>query len=325
MKTYETSGTWKQINRFLPEDIGITADVKPAESEFPWRKSSIHLERFANPESPVRLLLHHGVGTNGRLLSMIAGAALARRGFEVTAIDMPLYGMTENNERLVTYEDWIDISLKFIDAEYQRDPRPIVLYGLSAGGMLTYHVAALEPRVRGIIGMCFLDLRDSEVDQIISKFPLPAISEAVGGFVLGLLSKTPLKRMYLPLRYLVKMSALTNPPEAQAILIKDKTWGGSSVPLAFLTSTMGYKAAVPPEKFTSCPVLLTQPDEDHWTPLMASAKFFDKLACEKHLVMLKGAGHYPLEEEGLRQMHDAIDKFLKAVAETESQEDRQAV
>ncbi|CQA12862.1 Uncharacterised protein [Mycobacteroides abscessus] len=35
--------------------------------------------------------------------------------------------------------------------------RPIVLYGLSAGGMLAYHVAAKAPRdtVRGIIGMHF--------------------------------------------------------------------------------------------------------------------------------------------------------------------------
>jgi hypothetical protein len=30
-------------------------------------------------------------------------------------------------------------------------------YGLSAGGMLTYHVTALNIKVKGIIGMTFLD------------------------------------------------------------------------------------------------------------------------------------------------------------------------
>ena len=180
MKTYNTSTLWKQINEFLPEDIRITEDVKPTESTFAWRNSTIHVERFANPNATARILMHHGVGTNGRLLSMITGAPLARMGYEVMAVDMPLYGMTENNESLITYEDWLDVSLKFIDAEYQRDDRPIFLYGLSAGGMLVYHVAAMEPRVKGIIGMCFLDMLNPEVARIISKFPMPRISEALG-------------------------------------------------------------------------------------------------------------------------------------------------
>ena len=315
MKTYDTSTVWKQINEFLPEDFGITDDVKPTESTFAWRHSIIHVDRFENPESKVRLLMHHGVGTNGRLLSLITGAPLARMGYEVMAVDMPLYGMTENHETLITYEDWIDVSLKFIDAEYKRDDRPIVLYGLSAGGMLTYHVAALEPRVRGLVGMCFLDMLNPNVARIISKFPMPRFSEAVGRFFLSLLAKTPLKQLYVPIKYLVKMTTLTNPPKAQEILINDKGSGGASVPLAFIASLTSYKAAIPPEQFRNCPVLLTQPDEDFWTPLSASTKFFDRLACEKHLVMLKGCGHYPLEAEGLRQLHTAIDEFVQRIVD----------
>ncbi len=160
--------------------------------------------------------------------------------------------MTENNEKLITYDDWVDVSLKFIDAEYKRDPRPIVLYGLSAGGMLTYHVAAKEPRVKGIMGMCYLNLGNSDVARIISKFPMPRISEAAGGFLIGLLAKTPLKRMYIPIRHLVKMSTLTNLPKAQEILINDKGSGGSSVPLAFIHTLTRYKPAIPPEEFQGC-------------------------------------------------------------------------
>jgi alpha-beta hydrolase superfamily lysophospholipase len=145
MNTYESDDTWKAINNMMPRDIGINSDIKPIESYFPWRNSRIHIERFENPASKVKVIMHHGVGTNGRLLSMSTGAALARQGLEVIAVDMPLYGMTENNERLVTYDDWIDVSLQFIDHESKADDRPIILYGLSAGGMLAYHVAALEP------------------------------------------------------------------------------------------------------------------------------------------------------------------------------------
>jgi pimeloyl-ACP methyl ester carboxylesterase len=41
--------------------------------------------------------------------------------------------------------------------------RASVIVGLSAGGMLTYHVAAINPKVTGIVGMAFLDQRDQRV------------------------------------------------------------------------------------------------------------------------------------------------------------------
>ena len=54
----------------------------------------------------------------------------------------------------------------FISAEKAVDPRPIVLYGLSAGGMLAYHVAAAvasDHSIAGIVGMSFLDQRQQKV------------------------------------------------------------------------------------------------------------------------------------------------------------------
>ena len=123
---------------------------------------------------------------------------------------------------------------------------------------------------------------------------------------------------------MVKMMTLTNPPKAQEILINDKGSGGSSVPLVFMHTLTTNKAAIPPERFKNCPVLLTQPDEDFWTPLSASAEFFDRLACEKHLVMLKDCGHYPLEEEGLRVMHQAIDKFVRGIVDQSNNEQARA-
>lgn len=44
-----------------------------------------------------------------------------------------------------------------IDEELKKNDRPIFLYGLSAGGMETYHVAAKNrsDKIKGIIGMTF--------------------------------------------------------------------------------------------------------------------------------------------------------------------------
>jgi len=313
MNTYESDDTWKAINSMMPSNIGINSEVKPTESSFPWRSSRIHIERFENPASKVKVILHHGVGTNGRLLSLSTGAALARQGLEVVAVDMPLYGMTENNEGLVTYDDWIDVSLKFIDHESKTDDRPFVLYGLSAGGMLAYHVAALEPRVRGIVGMCFLNLNDIRVKTIISRFPLASIMERIGGWSFQLLAKTPFRGIRVPMKWVSKMTALCNNNEAQALLINDKLSGGASIPIAFIGSAFSYTPNVQPEEFQSCPVLLTQPGDDRWTPLSASSDFFERLNCPKEIVMLQGAGHYPMEATGLRQMRDAIVRFCESI------------
>ena len=317
MKTYESDSTWKAINKMMPDDIGISGDVSPVESYFPWRNSRIHIDRFENPDAKVKVIMHHGVGTNGRLLSLSTGAALARQGLEVIAVDMPLYGMTENNETLVTYDDWIDLSLQFIDYESKVDDRPIVLYGLSAGGMLAYHVAALEPRVRGIVGMCFLNLQDNRVKEIISPFPFASVVERAGATVFKLLAKTPLRDLRIPVKWVCKMGALTNNSEALALLITDKLSAGASVPIAFLGSIFSYTPNIEPESFHSCPVLLTQPGDDRWTPLSASSDFFERLACPKEIVMLQGAGHYPMEVTGLGQMRDAIVRFCEKVATQE--------
>ena len=39
--------------------------------------------------------MFHGVGTNGRQISMIAGGPQSKNGFETIMIDMPTYGVTE--------------------------------------------------------------------------------------------------------------------------------------------------------------------------------------------------------------------------------------
>ncbi len=72
-----------------------------------------------------------------------------KAGFEAIAIDMPNYGMTKVAPgRLVSCDDWVNISDACINRELENDPRPIVFYGLSAGGMLTYHTAALNKKLR---------------------------------------------------------------------------------------------------------------------------------------------------------------------------------
>ncbi|MDM0015319.1 alpha/beta fold hydrolase [Variovorax sp. J22P168] len=311
--TYSNEPVWREMQAFLPVDFHFREGHEPTEEWWNWRGHKIHLDSYRNPRAEVKVILFHGVGTNGRQISMILGAPLARRGYETIAIDMPEYGMTEVAEMaIVRYDDWVQAGSDLIDAELARDDRPIVLYGLSAGGMLTYHVAALNKKVKGIVGMTFLDTSSRRVRDETS---LSLFMSRVGGPMLHLGARTPLAAMRMPMKLASKMHTLVNNPAALKVWLSDKRSAGNAMTLAFLSSYLAYRPVSEPEAFDVCPVLLTQPAEDRWTPLYLSEPFLRRLKIVPvKSVMLEQAGHYPLEQPGLSQMVEAIDAFYREVA-----------
>lgn len=306
---YAEQQAWRQIQAFLPPDMQFNDSYHPEESWWNWKGHRIHLDSFRNPQARYRVILLHGVGTNGRQMSLITGGPLWKRGFETVALDLPGYGMTQvNPDDTVTYDSWVNMVSDFIDAERKRDPRPIVLYGLSAGGMLTYHVAAKNRHVAGIVGMTFLDQRLQTVRDATAR---NWFMSRVGGPSAGLVGSTPLGLMKMPMWLTSKMNTLVNNPKALDVFLDDRTSAGNWVSVRFLKSYLEYTPAVEPENFTTCPVLLTQPEKDAWTPLALSTPFLARLNKVKvSTVMLQNAGHYPLEQPGLEQMADAISRFI---------------
>lgn len=310
---YRDQQAWRDLQNYLPERLRLTDQTAPAEEFWDWNGHRVHLDRYANPDAPAKIVLHHGVGTNGRQMSLIVGAPLAQRGFETVAVDNLGYGLTQVRPgAVVSYDDWVDLVVDFLAYEQSRDDRPIVLYGLSAGGMLTYHVAAKAPKdtLRGIVGMTFLDQRNQQVrnetahDRLTARFGAPAMD---------LLARTPAAGVRIPMTLASKMSALVNDRAALKVMTADRTSGGNWVPIRFLSSYMNYTPAVEPAEFDACPVLLTQPAEDRWTPLELSRPVLSRITrVPVQTVTLANAGHYPLEEPGLTQMQDAIAEFVTA-------------
>jgi alpha-beta hydrolase superfamily lysophospholipase len=310
MTTYGETGIWKAIQAFLPERLYFTPEHHPTEDTWQNRGHTIHLDRWPNPTAKIRLILFHGVGTNARQMSMILGRPLHEAGFELVALDMPGYGATKVNPSVThTYDDWVNIGSDFIDHELKHDSRPIVLYGLSAGGMETYHIAAVNKKVAGIIGMTFMDLSNWRIgDQasrnvFMSRFGMPmAIAQS---YIPGLRS------VKMPMWLVSRMSTLVNNPAALKVCMLDPSSAGSWNSARFLGTQAAYKPAVKPEEFDVCPILLTQPAEDRWTPRWISDVFLARVEkVSVKVVELEGAGHYPLEDPGLRQMVDAIVEFL---------------
>ncbi|MEZ5212410.1 alpha/beta hydrolase [Gordonia sp. (in: high G+C Gram-positive bacteria)] len=313
MTTYRQQPQWRAIQEFLPADYRLTPDSEPAEEWWEHRGHRIHLDTYRNPDAPVKVILLHGVGTNGRQMSTILGHPLATRGYETIAIDMPTYGITAvAPNTLVTYDDWVRIGSDLVDAELAKDDRPVVLYGLSAGGMETYHVAALNRKVAGIVGMTFLDTASARVVRDTAFDP---VSGLVGKPLMHRLARTRLRDLRVPMRYVSKMRALVNNRAAKKACYADTTSAGNSVTVGFLDSWLQYRPAVAPEDFDVCPVLLTQPDADRWTPLALSTPFLDRItAVPVTVTHLENGGHYPLEQPALDQMVAAVSSFLGSVA-----------
>ena len=75
---YRDQQAWKDLQALLPARLHLTDAGVPQEEFWTYRGHAIHLDRYANPHAPAKVILHHGVGTNGRQMSMILGAPLAR-------------------------------------------------------------------------------------------------------------------------------------------------------------------------------------------------------------------------------------------------------
>jgi pimeloyl-ACP methyl ester carboxylesterase len=313
MTSYADKQEWRALQEFLPEKFRLTPGREPDEEWWEHRSHRIHLDTFRNPEAPVKVIQFHGVGTNGRQMSLIVGRPLADLGYETIAIDMPTYGITKVADgALVTYDEWVQIGSDLVDAELAKDDRPVVLYGLSAGGMETYHVAALNKRVSGIVGMTYLDQRSLRVRVETAFDPLTGL---VGALLMKLLALTPLRRLKVPMRWVSKMRTLVNDKAAKRTAYADRSSAGNAVTVAFLDSYLNYRPVTEPEEFDVCPVLLTQPAADRWTPLHLSTPFLDRITkVPVETVMLDNGGHYPLEQPALDQLVDAISRFVAARA-----------
>lgn len=311
MTTYNNQKAWRQVQDFLPETLHFTSQNKPKEEIWPWHGHQVHLDTFRNPKAIAKVICFHGVGTNGRQISMIIGGPLAREGFETIVVDMPTYGVSKvDPKQTVIYDDWVACGSDLVDAELAKDDRPIFLYGLSAGGMETYHVAARNKskRIHGIIGMTFLDQRRTDVR-------LETTSNAFWGHLgIGLTAlscRLGLGRCKIKMSIPSKMRTLVNDPDCLKIMLKDETSAGNKVTFAFIDSYMNYKPEMEPQDFDVCPILLTQPEDDRWTPQHLSDPFLDQIShVPVKKTILRHGSHYPIETEALEDLRTNIVAFI---------------
>ena len=300
---YDNSDSWKELQALLPTKNRIDHRAKPQEKYIKINGMQIHIDEY-DESSETTVVVLHGVGGNGRLVSFFA-VPLVRAGYNVICPDLPGYGFSEYSKD-ITYEDWIEVGSNIVETELSKGKRVFII-GLSAGGMLAYNVACHHQNISGLIFTNILDNREEEVRLYSAKNKLQA---KYGIRILSLLPKF-MRNIKVPIRMVTNMNGLVNNKEVLNVLLKDKVGAGSMVNLNFLVSMMNSSPVIKPEKFSKMPVLMTHPEKYLWTPAKISEIFFDKIAAPKQKIILENAGHFPIEEPGLTQMEKAIGDFIR--------------
>ena len=266
----------------------------------------VHVDEHL-PRGPARgtVLMIHGAGAHGRMLAPFA-APLCARGLRVLAPDLPGYGLTRGNFARTEYDEWIAIA-----AQLARDAAsdgPVLLFGLSVGGLTALRAAQRAPEVGGVIATTLLDLGDPGIFDRVAKYAL------LGRIARFAFRRAPAlsDRVSLPLAWVAPLSAMTSDRALARELIRDPLLGRRRVAMRFFRSLHGHRD--PRTDFDlPCPVLLVHPGADHWTPLELSLPVFERIGSDKTLVRLSGGAHAPLEPQAFAELDAAIGAFLERV------------
>lgn len=232
---------WQGYQAFFPPAMRATAETTPQEEWWSWNGLDVHLDRLAVPSSPIKVIVLHGAGAYGRV--MAPAAVIARQhGWETVCPDMPGYGLTTVARERMDYGLWVDCVTALIDAELSRDGRPVVLFGVSLGGLLAYHAAARSRRVLGLVATTLADTREPAVRQGFARTRL------LGRGGLWLLDRLQpvTDGLPLPMRLMSRMDHISNRPELAALCAHDPLGGGNWVPARFLRTLMHTAPDLPP-------------------------------------------------------------------------------
>lgn len=293
---------------FLPENYR-SARREPESTWWEWRGRRVHIARDRRPDAPVRVMGIHGAGGHSAALWSFACLA-ADDDVDILFPDMPVYGRTaEPHPSQVRYCDWIDLLCDLVAAERADDPRPLVLFGASMGGMMAYEVAARTGQVAAVVATCLLDPGDPQGRVAAARWGftgkvapslLPPVARVAGD-------------LRLPIRWLVRMNRMSNDPDLTRMCESDPLGGGVRIPLGFLADWFTYPHAAP-EDFTAAPVTLVHPAADRWTPPEPSLRFLDRISAPTQAVLLENCGHWPIEEPGLTRLIATTRAVITGVA-----------
>lgn len=307
---YKDIDYWKRYLPFIPKKYQDSF-VVPDEAYWKWNNEKIHYDYKSDSSHKAIVILIHGAGGNGRILSIL-GSYLFQNEINYYSPDNLGYGLTKISNNNFEYKDWVSMISDFTRFVMEQDKKPVILIGMSIGGMLAYHIACKVRGLKGLIVTTLADPRDEETLMAVSK------NKVIGKYGLPIMNKFRMisDRIRLPIKWFCSLILMSRDPQFSKVFIKDKHAGGVTIPLKFLRTLGSYKPEVKFSEFDSCPILLLHPEKDFWTPFHLSKKVYDKLPGRKEYHLLKECGHAPIEEPGIYEMERHALDFIKRLIDS---------
>jgi len=314
MKTFRNSQSWINYRRILADEFDIELKIEPRETYRSLRGHEIRVDEWLPPEQAKgTLILVHGGGGNGRLLAPFAELATGL-GWRVLAADLPGYGLSKT---AISYRDEFSEWPAVIADVADQETGPVVLMGLSMGGLTAVLAAQQSSNVRGVIATTLIDLSDPEVFIGAAKW------RWLGRLSLYSIRNMPwlFDRFVLPLSLATPLKAMSHNKLMQAYFAADPLLGSSWKRARFFRTVHQHRI----DRWDiGCPLLLVHPGADLWTPTALSLVVFNKIIGRKDFRQLSNGAHLPLEqpayEELKIEMRGFLDKVVAlSISETQSQ------
>lgn len=302
MSTYERSPSWTDYRDLLSDRFGIHIHRSPREEWVHVRGHDVHLDVWEPEGTPAgTVILVHGGGGNGRVLAPFADL-VAAMGWRAIAPDLPGYGLTRPAPGFRgDYDEWPAVVAHLADTS----EGPVVLMGLSVGGMTAACAAEASGGVAGVISTTLLDLASPSVLVRASRWRWLGALSLIGFRLLPWL----IDRLSLPVWLVAPMGAMSSDVRMGDYFGKDPLLGRLLVRLRFFRTLHAHQAA----RSLGCPLLLVHPGADRWTPTALSRRAFDRLQGPKELVELSNGSHLPLEQPARDELREHVRRFLASL------------
>jgi pimeloyl-ACP methyl ester carboxylesterase len=300
MRTYQNTQSWTKYRSILKNDFGI---VQGDPSRERWRKirgHKIHLDEW-DSEGPTRgtLILVHGAGGNGRILAPF-GESAAKFGWRVLAPDLPGYGLTQPSEQFQwDYEEWFTVIAELAES----CDGPVVLMGLSLGGMTAVLAAQASKKVSGVIATTLLDLGDPITFVRSARWNWLGVVTLLGiRFIPWIID-----RASMPLWLIAPMTKMSGNDSMRRYFNKDRLLGRLWVSSRFFRTIHAQKLT---RFHLHCPLLLIHPGADDWTPTELSLAAFEVIEGSKRVFEMTNGSHLPLEQPAFSELQIEVVGFL---------------
>jgi pimeloyl-ACP methyl ester carboxylesterase len=302
MQVYENSPSWQRYRALLDERFGLRIERQPVETWRRLRGHMVHVDEWL-PEAPKgTLILVHGGGGHGRILAPCADIA-ASLGWRALAPDLPGYGLTRPAPGFRwEYDEWPAVVAALAD----ETAGPVVLMGLSVGGMTAVFAAEQARQVQGVIATTLIDMGDPAIFVRAARWHWLGAASLLG----FRLAPWVADRVALPLRLVAPMHAMSSDPAMRDYFVQDELLGGRRVPARFFRTMHERKAGTLSPR---CPLLVAHPGADAWTPAALSRPAFDRVQGEKEFVELTNGSHLPAERPAVDELKANVARFLERI------------